>query len=93
MYDRILSRDRVDAPGPSRRRLVGSPTVTAFDVRLELARNVSYTLSLTIAREHAEHFWPWKPNADAATPCAAASRSASSSTMMRPCRPSRRRRA
>ena len=27
------------------------------------SRNAGYTFSLTMAREHAEHFCPWKPNA------------------------------
>ena len=38
--------------------------------------------SSTIAREQAEHFCPWNPNAACATPSTAASRSASASTMM-----------
>ncbi len=32
-------------------------------------------------REHAEHFWPWKPNADRTTSAAATSRSHVSSTI------------
>ncbi len=38
--------------------------------------------SSTMAREQAEHFWPWKPNAAWATPSTAESTSASASTMM-----------
>ena len=38
--------------------------------------------SSMMAREHAEHFCPWNPNAACATPSTAESRSASASTMM-----------
>ena len=36
-----------------------------------------------MAREQAEHFWPWKPKAEATTCDAAKSKSASSSTTMK----------
>ncbi len=35
-----------------------------------------------MAREQAEHFWPWYPVKEATTPVTASSRSAVSSTMM-----------
>ena len=38
--------------------------------------------SSTMAREHAEHFCPWNPNAACATPSTAESISASASTMI-----------
>src|SRR6478672_5651394 len=49
---------------------------------VSLSRNLSYKLASTITREHAEHFCPWNPNADAATPSTAASRLASAATTM-----------
>ena len=60
----------------------GSPTVTAATRSASLDTKRSYTGRVTMAREQAEHFCPWNPKADTATPSTAASTSASSSTMM-----------
>ncbi|MPN42208.1 hypothetical protein SDC9_189764 [bioreactor metagenome] len=43
---------------------------------------LSYTSETTTALEHAEHFWPWNPKAEATTAEAASSRFASESTII-----------
>ena len=59
----------------------GSPITSASARAASAATSSSYTASTTIAREHALHFWPEKPNAEEAMPAAAASTSADAATM------------
>ena len=59
---------------------MGSPNFQAAVLVTSFSTKASYTFSTTIALEQAEHFWPWKPKAEAATPSTAASTSVSLST-------------
>src|SRR5262249_37582312 len=55
----------------------------SFEARSDTRSTIlSYTESTTTTPEHAEHFCPEYPKADATTPSTAASRSAVSSTTM-----------
>src|SRR5258708_4705312 len=60
----------------------GSPTVSRRAFATTFASTASYTPATRIARERAEHFCPWKPNAEVTMAFAAASTSAVSSTMI-----------
>ena len=60
LVDHRADVDRRDRPG--RRSAAGASAATSA------SRNRSYTARSTIAREHAEHFCPAKPKAEATTP-------------------------
>src|SRR5580698_582113 len=68
--------------GPQFAFSTGSPTPIFATRSFSRETKTSYTRASTMAREQAEHFCPLNPNADAATPSTAASRSQSTSTMM-----------